>query len=109
MHMATRGIVISTAQPLCTSSLFLSRSFVVVGQIVLWCFVVVGDIDVWVVLVLGEAAGNKQLMLADLIIWSSDEVCVMPCGCNNKYRRTMYCVSLNTSGWQEATRQHFSV
>ena len=99
MHMATRGIVISTAQPLRTSSLFLSLLFVVVAQDVLWCFIVVEDIDdeVMLVILLGEAAGKKQLMLADLIIWSSSEVCVLPCGCDSKYRRSMYCVSLNTS------------
>ena len=99
MHMATRGIVINTAQPLRTSSLFLSLLFVVVAQDVLWCFIVVEDIDdeVMLVILLGEAAGKKQLMLADLIIWSSDEVCVVPCGGDNKYRRSMYCVSLNTS------------
>ena len=96
--MATRGIMISTAQPLRTSSLFLSLSSVVVAQDVLWCFIVVGDIDdeVMLVMLLGEAAGKKQLMLADQIIWSTDEVCVVPCGCDNKYRRSMYCVSLNT-------------
>ena len=98
MHMATRGIVISTAQPLRTSSLFLSLSFVVVSQVVLWRFIVVGDIDgeVMLVTLLGEAAGKKQLMLADLIIWSSDEVRVVPCGGDNKYRRSMYCESLKT-------------
>ena len=79
MHMATRGIVISTAQPLRTSSLFLSLSFVVVGQVVLWCFIVVGDIDdeIMLVILLGEAAGKIQLMLADLIIWLTDEVGVV--------------------------------
>ena len=79
MPMATRGIVISTAQPLRTSSLFLSLSFVVVGQVVLWCFIVVGDIDdeIMLVILLGEAAGKIQLMLADLIIWLTDEVGVV--------------------------------